>query len=183
MEDFIKDFEVKVKAVNDSLKQELLGVRANRPTTKLVEDIKADYYNQLIPIKQLASITIVPPREIDISAWDKNAVAPIAKAIEASKSGLTANMEGNLIRIYLPPLTEERKQELTKYVKSVAEANRIKIRATRDEFNKKIQQAADAKTITEDDKFKFKKQIQDLTDKINKDIETILIGKIKEISE
>lgn len=183
MEDFSKEFGSKTRAIADSLKQELLGIRPNRPTTKLVEDIRVDYYNQPLLIKQLASITIVPPREIDISVWDKNAVAPIAKAIEASKSGLTANVEGNLIRINLPPLTEERKQELTKYVKSVVETARIKIRAARDEVNKKIQQGVDAKTITEDQKFKFKKQIQDSTDKINKEIETLLLAKIKEISE
>jgi len=183
MEDFSKDFESKTKTIVDSLKQELLGIRANRPTTKLVEDVRVDYYGQEMPIKQLASITIVPPREIDISVWDKNAVAPIAKAIETSKAGFTANVEGNLIRINLPPLTEERKQELTKYVKSVVETARIKIRATRDEVNKKIQQAADAKTISEDQKFKFKKQVQDSTDKINKEIETMLLSKIKEISE
>lgn len=183
MEDFPKDFEAKARGVGDTLKQELLGIRANRPTTKLVEDIKVDYYNQQMSIKQLASITIVPPREIDISVWDKNAVTPVAKAIEVSKSGLTANVEGNLIRINLPPLTEERKQELTKYVKSVVETARIKIRALRDEFNKKITQAADGKTITEDQKFKFKKQIQESTDKINKEIEILLLAKIKEISE
>jgi len=183
MEDFAKDFEAKSKTAGDALKQELLGIRANRPTTKLVEDIKVDYYNQQMAIKQLASITIVPPREINITAWDKNAVTPIAKAIEASKSGLTANVEGNLIRINLPSLTEERKQELTKYVKSIVENSKIKIRAFRDEINKKIQQAADAKTITEDQKFKFKKQVQDSTDKANKEIETMLMSKIKEIGE
>lgn len=183
MEDFIKDFELKAKTFVDSLKQELTGVRANRPTTKLVEDIKVDYYNQQVPIKQLASINIVPPREIDISVWDKNAVASVIKAIETSKLGVTANTEGNLIRINLPPLTDERKQELTKYVKSLVETSRIKIRALRDESNKKITQAAEAKTITEDQKFKFKKQIQDSTDKINKEIDNLLLSKIKEINE
>lgn len=181
--DLIKDLELKLKSIFDSFKQELLGIRTNRPTSKLVEDIKVDYLGQFLTIKQLGSISIVPPREIDISVWDKNAVGIVVKAIESSKLGVTANAEGNLIRINLPILTQERRDELGKLIKSIAEQSRIKIRASRDEANKKSEQIFKEKKISEDQKFKNKKDIQAAVDKINKEIDDLLAVKIKEINE
>lgn len=181
--DIIKDFEQKLKPLIESLKQELLNLRTNRPTPKLVENIKVDYMGQQLTLKQLGSISIVPPREIDVSVWDKNAVGPVAKAIETSGLGVTANIDGNLIRLNLPPLTDERRQELIKLVKSTAEQTRIKIRALRDEANKHAEAMFKDKKISEDQKFKTKKQIQDAVDKANAEIEKLLEAKIKEISE
>jgi len=177
MDEITKDIEQKTKAIFDALRQEIVSIRTNRPTAKLVEDIKADYFGQQTPIKQLASISIVPPREIDISVWDKNALAPVVKAIESSNLGVTANVDGNLIRINLPPLTDERRKELTKLIKGIVEQSRIKIRAMRDEANKKTKDAP------EDQKFKLKEKIQDIVDKTNKEIEAMLAAKIKEIEE
>lgn len=177
MEEVVKDLEQKIKAIFDALRQEIVGIRTNRPTAKLVEDIKVDYYGQQMPIKQLASISIVPPREIDIGVWDKNAIAPIVKAIETSSLSVTANLDGNLIRINLPPLTDERRKELIKLIKGIAEQSRIRIRALRDDANKKIKDAP------EDQRFKLKDKIQEVVDKTNKDIEALLEGKIKEINE
>ncbi|MEK7590260.1 MAG: ribosome recycling factor [Patescibacteria group bacterium] len=177
MEEIIKDLEQKTKTIFDALRQEIVSIRTNRPTAKLVEDIKADYFGQQMSIKQLASISIVPPREIDISVWDKNALAPIVKAIESSNLGVTANTDGNLIRINLPPLTDERRKELIKLIKGIVEQSRIKIRAMRDEANKKTKDAP------EDQKFKLKEKIQDIVDKTNKEIEALLAAKIKEIEE
>lgn len=177
MDEIIKDLEQKTKTIFDALRQEIVSIRTNRPTAKLVEDIKADYFGQQMPIKQLASIGIVPPREIDISVWDKNALAPIIKAIESSSLGVTANIDGNLIRINLPPMTDERRKELTKLIKGIVEQSRIKIRAMRDEANKKTKDAS------EDQKFKLKEKIQDIVDKTNKEIEALLAAKIKEIEE
>mgnify|MGYP001577680275 FL=1 len=177
MEEIIKDLEQKTKTIFDALRQEIVSIRTNRPTAKLVEDIKADYFGQQMSIKQLASISIVPPREIDISVWDKNALAPIVKAIESSNLGVTANTDGNLIRINLPPLTDERRKELIKLIKGIVEQSRIKIRAMRDEANKKTKDAP------EDQKLKLKEKIQDIVDKTNKEIEALLAAKIKEIEE
>lgn len=177
MNDELRDLEQKTQAIFESLRQELFGIRTNRPTTKLVEDIKVDYFGQQLPIKQLGSISIAPPREIDISVWDKNAVAPAVKAIETSGLGVSASPDGNLIRINLPPLTDERRKELTKLVKNMAEQSRIKIRALRDEANKKI------KDLPEDEHFKLKNKIQEAVDKANKEIENLLDSKLKEINE
>ncbi|OGY63823.1 MAG: hypothetical protein A3J53_00715 [Candidatus Harrisonbacteria bacterium RIFCSPHIGHO2_02_FULL_40_20] len=181
--DFVKELEQKLKAIVDSFKQELFGIRANRPSAKLVEDIRVDYTGQSLMIKQLGSISIVPPKEIDINVWDSSAVASVAKALESSKLGLSANIDGNLIRINLPSLTQERRDELAKLVKSIAEQNRIKIRAGRDDANKKIEQIFKEKKISEDQKFKDRKKIQEAVDKVNNGIEALLADKIKEINE
>src|SRR3989338_7656704 len=112
--DFLKDLEKNAKTAIENLRAEFSGIRANRPNPKLVEDIRVDYLGQQLTIKQLGSITILPPRELDISVWDKDAVSTVVKAIETSGRGLTANTDGNLIRINLPTLTDERRQEFAK---------------------------------------------------------------------
>lgn len=183
METLVKDLEKNAKMVVDALKIDLAGVRTNRPNPKLVENIKVDYMDQQLTVKQLGSISILPPREIDIAAWDAATVPAIAKAIETSGLGLTANTDGSLIRINLPTLTDERRQELNKLAKSTTEQIKIRIRGLRDDANKKIEAAFKGKSIGEDQKFKIKKQVQDAVDKINGEIENTLAAKIKEINE
>jgi ribosome recycling factor len=181
--DVVKELEQKIKPLIEVLRQEFLNLRTNRPSPKLVENIKVSYMEQQFLVKQLGSISVVPPKEIDISVWDKNAVGPVAKAIESAGLGVSANIDGNLIRINLPPLTDERREELIKLVKQTAEQTRIKIRAMRDEANKKSESLFKEKKISEDQKFKNKEQIQKAVDKANGEIENILASKIKEISE
>ncbi|KKU15168.1 MAG: Ribosome-recycling factor [Parcubacteria group bacterium GW2011_GWB1_45_9] len=167
----------------ESLRNELIGTRGNRPSPKMIENIPVDAYGQKMTVKQLGSITIVPPREIDITVWDKEAVNFVAKAVEASPLGVTANVEGNLIRLNLPTLTEERKKEIIKMVKSTAEEHRIKIRAARDEANKKIKDDERDKKINEDESFKLKEKVQKSVNDANKKIEEVVLAKIKEIEE
>lgn len=183
MEDLIKDLDLKSKAILDFLKQEFSSIRTNRPTPQLIEDIEVNYLDQLLKVKQLGSISVLPPRELQVSVWDKNSVAAVAKAIQDSPLKLSPSVEGNVIRLRLPPLTEERRQELVKVVKSGTEKSRIKLRNLRDEINKKIAQAESAKLISEDKKFKLKKQVDESVSRINKEIESLLSDKIKEISE
>ena len=183
MEDLIKDLDLKSRALLDSLKQELSGIRTNRPTPQLIEDIEVNYLGQMLKVKQLGSISVLPPRELQVTVWDKNSVATVSKAIQDSPLKLNPSIEGNAIRLRLPPLTEERRDELVKVAKSVTEKLRIKIRNLRDEINKKITQAEGAKTINEDQKFKLKKRVDEAVGKVNKDIEDLLNGKVKEISE
>lgn len=178
----LKDLEVKTKEIVNHFQRELSGIRGGRPTTKLVEDIQVDYFGQKMAVKQLGSISIVLPREVQISAWDKAVAPAIGKAIEVALN-VGANTEGNLVRINLPPLSEERREELTKIVKKEAERARIQIRALRDDVLKTIKGQEDKGEITEDDKFKLKERIQKDIDKTNEEIEKILENKIKEISE
>lgn len=176
-DEFKKQFE---KVLQD-LKKELSGVRTNRPSAALVEDLRVEYYNQTMPLKAVATVSILPPRGIQIQAWDKAAVPAIVKAIETSALNLTANQDGNVLRINLPELSSERREELIKYVKKMAEEHRIQLRHLRDEANKTIQKAFDASEMNEDQKFKSKEDIQKMIDKINQDIEASLALKIKEI--
>jgi len=165
----------------ENFKKEIIGIRGNRPSPAIVENLKVDYFGQTLLIKQLGSISVIPPREIDVNVWDKNAIPGVVKAIE--NSGLSANYEGKLIRIHLPPLTEERRRELIKAVKKIGETFKIQLRAHRDETNKEIGRSFDAKELNEDQKFKLKEEIQKSVGSVNKEIENILDKKIKELEE
>lgn len=181
--DYIKEFEQKINSLIEFLKQELMAMRSNRPSPRLVEDIPIEAYGQKMTIKQVGAISIVPPAQIQISAWDKSIVTAIAKAIENSNLKVSASIEGNLIRINLPPLSDERRNELAKIVKKEVEEAKIKIRAARDETMKKISKNFEESKVTEDQKFKLKEDLQKAIDKANEKTEEILEGKIRELRE
>lgn len=117
MEIILNELEAKGQAILDSLKKALAAVRTTRPNAAIVEDLKTNYYDQMTPIKQLGTISIQPPREIVIQVWDKAAVPSVAKAIELSTLNLSANIDGQVIRIFLPELSQERRDELIKHIK------------------------------------------------------------------
>lgn len=178
MDQEIKKIEQELQNLVGRFREELGGIRANRPTARLVENIKVDYFGQTMIVKQLGSISVNPPREIIISAWDKNAVMAIAKAIEGTHMGLSIAVDGGAVRINLPPLTDERRKELVKLIHGMAEKQRIAIRLMRDASNKIAKANPD-----EDAREYLKKRIQDLVDKANKNIEEIMGAKEKEVSE
>ena len=182
MDQLVKDLDLKAKQLVESLKQELGGIRTNRPSAQLVEEIFVDYAGQRLKVKQLGSISVNPPREIVISVWDKEAVGAVTKAVQDSPVKLNPSVEGTTIRLSLPSLTAERREELGRLVKKMAEEARIKIRALRDEANKKTEIDFKTKMVNEDQKFKHKERVQKATDKINEEIEKLLAGKIKEIN-
>lgn len=181
--DIIKNLEIKLKNLLESLKMEFQTIRGNRPSPRMVEDIKVEYFGQMTPIKALGSISVIPPREINISVWDRSAVNAVAKAIEDSSLKITANTDGNVIRINLPSLTEERRRELEKVIKKITEETKIKIRGARDEANKMVKRMEDEKKFSEDVAFKKKEEVQKMIDKYNGEVEKILENKLKEILE
>jgi ribosome recycling factor len=183
MDQILSELKVKGQGVMENLKKALAAVRTTRPSAALVEDIKVNYYNQMMSVKQLGTISIQPPREISIQIWDKEAVALAAKAIESSTLNLSANIDGQTIRIYLPELSQERRDELVKHIKKVTEEHRIQTRHLRDEANKKIQVAFEENELNEDQKFKTKEQVQKEVDELNEETEKALNNKIKEINE
>lgn len=182
MTDIIEEFKNKTHQVTETLNHELSGIRTSRPTPALVEDLKVEYYGQKMTIKQVGSISVEPPRTIVIQVWDKQAVAGVTKAIEASTMGLSASADGNVIKIHLPELSAERREEIIKHVKKIIENYRIQIRHLRDEANKEIQKMVDESDIAEDRKFKLKELIQKETDSVNDKIEEALKRKIDEIN-
>ncbi len=183
MINIIKDLELYINKFIEYLREQLAGIRGGRSTPKLVENISVDYLGQKLTIKQLGSISIVPPREIRISIWDKQCVISVVKALESSNLNISANIEGNLIRINLPYLSQERRLELVKIIKKEIEETKIKIRYSRDEANKKISRQFEQGEISEDDKFRLKQEAQKLVDKSNEEVGRILENKRKEIEE
>ena len=183
MDQLIKSTEAELKQVLEGLREELGGVRTNRPSTHLIEDILVHYAESTMKVKQLGSIAVQLPRDIVVTLWDKAAAPAVAKAIEDAKIGMNPAVQGNIVRMTLPTLTEERREDLIKIAKGIAEKAKIKIRATRDDVNKKIESAFKEKTIGEDQKFKSKKQVQDAVDKANGEVEASMTKKISEIKE
>lgn len=179
----VEDFKKSISFTVSECKRELGGVRASRPSPSLIEDIKVNYYGEMMPLKHVGSITVSPPRELSVQLWDAGAVQPVAKAIEASSLGLTANIEGNVIRIFLPSLSSERRDELVKHVKKIAEQYRIQIRHHREAANKSIEVQLGANEISEDQKFRLRDEVQKITENANKDVESAVSAKVKEIEE
>ena len=181
MEVFIKEFEAKIKTVLENLKQELIGLRTNRPHPQLVSDVKVMYNETQFLLKQLGSIGINPPREIVVSVWDIASAPAVAKALEMSVPGATVSLDGQNVRVNLPPLSDERRKELAKAAKAITEERKIHIRSMRDEINKRLERMKKESEITEDMNFKGKKRIQEIVDKVGKDIEIHLASKVKDI--
>lgn len=163
-------------------KDDIGSVRGSRPTPALVEDIQVEYYGQRMPIKQLGSIVIVPPREIQISVWDGSVAGAVAKAV-SEKLSVNAAPEGNIIHVNLPSLTQERREELSKIIKAKTEEARIKSRSARDEIKKELTAQEKDGDITEDDRFAITEGMQKIMDDFNGKIEEILAKKLAEIQE
>ena len=182
-EQYIKDLEIGLAATTGKLKQDLAEIRGNRPSADMVQNIALTLYDQRITIRELGSLNILPPRTIQITLWDKDAVLPVVKAIEAAHLGLTAASDGNVIRATLSSLGDERREELAKLVKKMAEAVRIQIRGRRDDTMKRIKDGENNKELTKDDAFRAKEKIQKAVDRANSDVASLVDGKIAEIGE
>lgn len=182
-EQFLKELESTFRALADKLKEELGNIRGNRPSVELIQDLKVHYYDQDFPIKQLGSISVLPPRSIQVSIWDKNAVGAVAKAIEGARAGLSVTNDGNNVIATLSPLGNERREELMKLVKKTNEATRIQIRTRRDEVMKKIKDAEANKELSEDVVFKTKEKAQKMVDDVNGKVESMVENKLKELGE
>lgn len=181
--DTIERFKEQARRIIETFQQEVKGVRANRASAALVEDIKVDYYGTPTSMSHIGSIHIVPPREIQIQVWDKDAVQSVVQAIESSDLGLSASVEDQVIKIYLPELSKERREELIKHIKKVVERFKIQVRTGRDEYNKEIEKLFEKKEIGEDDKFRLKEELQEVTEETNKSIDEVLKHKEEEINQ
>lgn len=177
----MKDFKQKLEKIVERLKTEVAGLRTGRATPALVEDLEVDYYGQKTPLKAIASISSPEPRSLVISPWDKNAIQPIEKAIQSSSLGLNPVTDRDAIRLSIPPLTEERRKELTKLLGRHLEDARIHVRREREDALREIDALEKAKEISEDQKFRERGEAQKAVDEINKKIEDMGAAKEKEI--
>lgn len=183
MEQIVKDLEAGLSGVTQKLKTDLSAIRGNRPSPEAIQNITLSLYDQTLSIRELGSLSILPPRTVQITVWDKDAVNPIMKAIEAAHMGLTTSNDGTTIRATVSSLGDERREELTKLVKKTAEAARIQLRARRDDIMKRVKEGEAAKELTKDDVFKGKEKIQKVVDAANGEIEKLVDEKLAELGE
>lgn len=181
--EFLENFKKELKRIEESLKIEFSSLRVGRATPALVENILIDCYGLKVPIKQLASISAPEPRILIIEPWDKNVLSSLEKAILSSNLGLSPIVNKNLIKISIPPLTEERKNALIKIIGSKLEETKIKCRNGRDKTIKEINALFESKKITEDERFKIKEEIQKLIYLTNENLENLLKLKEEEIKK
>ncbi len=163
--------------------RELTGLRAGRATPALLDRIEVEYYGTLTPLNQLAGISVPEPRLLVIQPWDKHSIGDVEKAILKSDLGMTPVNDGNVIRLTIPQLTEERRQELVRLIRRKAEECKVAIRNMRRDANDEIKKLEKESSISEDDRRRAQTEIQELTDAKIKAVDEVLLLKEKEIME
>ena len=183
IEDFKKDATARMATCVQQFQADLKKLRTGRAHPSLIENLKVDYYGTETPLQQLANIGIEDARTLVVTPWDKAAVQAVEKAVYKSDLGLTPNTAGTVIRIPLPPLTEERRRDITKVVRGDAEGARVAVRNVRRDVLQDVKEALKEKMISQDEEKKAQEEIQKLTDKHVAEIEQVLAAKEKEIMQ
>ncbi len=177
------NYSSKMSKSIQSLKKDISTLRTGRANTNMLDTIKVDVYGQLMPIDQLATVSVPEARLISIQVWDKSNVNIIESSIQKSELGINPQIDGQIIRLRIPDLTEERRKELIKVLKNMGEKGKIAIRNIRREANEELKKKLKDKVISEDQNKNFEKNIQKITDSSINNIDKILIDKEKEISQ
>ena len=175
--------EQRMEKVIDSLKKDLSRIRTGRATPALLDGLSVDYYGSPVPVNQVANISVPDARMIVIQPWEKNMISAVEKAIQTSDLGLNPQNDGNLIRLPIPPLSEERRKDIFKNCKKIGEDSKIAIRNVRRDGNEKLKKEEKDKLITQDEEKKGLDDIQKTTDRFIKLIDDLLVQKEKEVME
>ena len=183
MNALIKNTEERMDKSLNSVGREFATVRAGRANTSILDRITVDYYGVPTPIQQIASVSVPEGRVLQIQPWDTSTLKLIEKAIQISDIGINPNNDGRVIRLIFLPLTEERRKELVKEVKKMAEDGKVAVRSIRRDAIEKLKTMKKDNLITEDDQANGEKKIQNLTDKFCAEVDTLLAAKEKEILE
>jgi len=183
IEEIYQEVKDGMQSTLDSLVKEFAGVRTGRATTALVDGILVDYFGAQTQMKQLATISVPESRLIVIQPWDKSVVPEVERAIQRSNLGLNPVSDGKILRIPVPPLTEERRRDLVKVVKKKAEDRRVSVRNTRRDGNDLLKQMEKDKEISEDDNRRAQERIQKLTDEFIRKVDEVTAKKEKEVME
>ncbi len=183
MNELIKNTEEKMNKTVSVLERDYKSIRAGRANASVLDRITVDYYGSPTPIQQMAAVSVPEPRILMVSPWDASTLKDIEKAILVSDIGINPQNDGRVIRLSFPPLTEERRKEIVKDVKRLAEDNKVAVRNTRRDAIEKLKGLKKANSITEDDVANGEKKIQNLTDKFCKEIDELASVKEKEIME
>jgi ribosome recycling factor len=176
-----KSAEQKMQRSIEAFKNDLAKIRTGRAHTGLLDHIQVDYYGSNVPISQVANLTLIDARTIGVQPWEKKMVPVVEKAIRESDLGLNPATQGDLIRVPMPALTEERRRELTKVVKSEGETAKVAVRNLRRDANEQLKKLVKDKDISEDDERRASDEVQKLTDKYVAEIEKLVQTKEAEI--
>lgn len=179
----VHETEEKMKKTVEATQREFSTIRTGKASVSLVDNIKIEYYGAPTPLNHLATISTPEPRLLVIQPWDAAIIADIDKAILKSDLGITPNNDGKVIRLSIPQLTQERRIELSKTIKKIAEDGRVSLRTARHGANEHIKKLEKDKLISEDDSFKSIEETQKLIEKYTKKIDEVLQAKEKEIME
>ena len=178
-----KNYSSKMDKSIQSLKRDISTLRTGRANTNMLDTIKVDVYGQLMPVEQLATISVPEARLISIQVWDKANISLIEGAIQKSELGINPQTDGQIIRLRIPDLTEERRKDLIKVLKNMGEKSKVSIRNIRREANEELKKKLKEKKLSEDQNKNFEKVTQKLTDTNIENIDKILVEKEKEISQ
>lgn len=181
--ELLKELKVEMEKSLEAIQKEFSKVRTGRASISLLDGVRVDYYGTPTPLNQLATLSIPEPRLIAIQPWDGTIIKEIEKAILKSDLGLTPNNDGKIIRVTIPPLTEDRRKELVKLVKKMAEAARVSIRNHRRSTNDDLKSLKNDKTLSEDDFYKYQEDVQKITDEYIKKCDDLTKQKEEEILE
>ena len=176
-----KSYSLKMDKTIDVFTKEISSLRTGRANAAMLDLVKVDVYGQQMPINQVGSITTPEPRMINIQVWDQNNIALVDAAIKKSELGLNPQIDGQLIRLPIPELNEERRTELKKMIKSMGEKCKVSIRNIRREANEELKKLLKSKEISEDDEKSFEKNVQTITDKHISIVDEKIASKEKEI--
>ncbi len=181
--DVMETAEMSMDEAVDSVKTRLTKIRTGKASPMILEGVRVDYYGAPTPLNQLATVSVPEPRLLTVKPFDRSAIGAIEKGIQGANLGLNPASDGMMIRIQIPELTEERRKELGKQARELAEDGKIGVRKVRQESNEALKAEQKDSTITEDDLHREKDEIQKLTDKFCAQIDTIVDAKHKEIME
>jgi len=180
-QDYLDDTELRMEEAVEACRQEMARLRTGRASAALLDGVTVEAYGTRTPLRQLANVSVPETRLIVVQPYDKSIIGDIERAINKSDLGLTPNSDGKLIRLTIPPLTEERRKDLVKVARKLAEEGRVRIRAIRREANDDLKRAEKDGDIPEDDARKMQDHIQELTDQFIEKIDKALEEKEKEI--
>ena len=183
VDEIFEDLNDRMGKSVEALKRDYNRLRTGRASVSLLDGIKVSYYDTPTPLNQMASLAIPEPRLIVIQPWDKTAIGEIEKAILKSELGLTPMNDGKVIRISIPPLTEERRKELVKVARKMAEDNKVAIRNIRRDANDMLKDLKKEKEITEDELYRTQEEVQKITDQFISQVDELCTAKEKEILE
>jgi len=183
MADSFKEAEGKMSKCVEAARGEFASIRTGRATPALLDRLHVEAYGTSVPLKQVATVSVPDPRSLMIAAFDRNTVGDIRKAIEKSDLGLTPNVDGNSIRLSIPPLNEERRKDLVKIVKKKGEDGKVAVRNVRHKVHDDLRTQLKDHDITEDQNKRMQDQLQKLTDRFIKEIDQLVVAKEKEIME